>query len=93
MSSIGKKDLVDDFAVINGLNRATAEQYIDTLSTLIAEGLAERGKVHLKYLGTFERTELKPKKIYNFHTKKLNEVPAHGRIRFVPSDFLRRDIY
>lgn len=93
MSSVKRCDLINDFAVINGLNRATAEQYIDTLSTLISEGLVNNERVHLKYLGTFEKKKVQAKKIYNFHTKELEEVPAHSGIRFVPSKFLKKDVW
>lgn len=91
--SVTKYNIVQDFAAMHGLNQETAKMYLDTFVTLIAEGLQERGKVHLAYLGTFERKEVPAKKLYNFHTKELEECPAHGGIKFTPCEALRKDLY
>lgn len=60
--SVTKYNIVQDFAAMHGLNQETAKMYLDTFVTLITEGLQERGKVHLAYLGTFERKEVPGKK-------------------------------
>ena len=91
--SVTKYNIVQDFAAMHGVNQETAKMYLDTFVTLITEGLQERGKVHLAYLGTFERKEVPAKKLYNFHTKEPVDVPEHGDIRFIPSESLRKDVY
>ena len=88
--SVTKYNIVQDFAAMHGLNQETAKMYLDTFVTLITEGLQERGKVHLAYLGTFERKEVPAKKLYNFH---IEECPAHGGIKFTPCEALRKDLY
>lgn len=92
-SGMVKGDIIRDFAAINGVNQATAKQYVDTVVSLIIEGLNENGKVYLQYLGTFEKKEVPAKKLYNFQTKQLEEVPAHYGVRFIPCESLRKDLY
>lgn len=91
--SVTKYNIVQDFAAMHGLNQETAKMYLDTFVTLIVDGLQERGKVHLAYLGTFEKKEVPAKKLYNFQTKQLEEVPAHYGVRFIPCESLRKDLY
>lgn len=92
-SGVVKGDIIRDFAAINGVNQATAKQYVDTVVSLIIEGLNENGKVYLQYLGTFEKKEVPAKKLYNFQTKELEKCPAHGGIKFTPCEALRKDLY
>lgn len=61
VKSVTKYNIVQDFAAMHGLNQETAKMYLDTFVTLIVDGLQERGKVHLAYLGTFERKEVPAK--------------------------------
>lgn len=88
-----KDDIVQDFAVLHGINQETARLYFDSFATLIAEGLNTNGKVHIKYLGTFQKKTVPARKLYNFHTKEPVDVPEHGGIRFIPSESLRKDVY
>lgn len=90
---ITKDDIVQDFAVLHGINQETARLYFDSFATLIAEGLNTNGKVHIKYLGTFQKKTVPARKLYNFHTKESVDVPEHGGIRFIPSESLRKDVY
>lgn len=92
-SGVAKCNIIRDFAAINGVNQATAKQYVDTVVSLIIDGLNENGKVYLQYLGTFEKKEVPAKRIYNFQTKQLEEVPAHCGVRFTPCESLRKDLY
>ena len=85
---ITKDDIVQDFAVLHGINQETARLYFDSFATLIAEGLNTNGKVHIKYLGTFQKKTVPARKLYNFHTKEPVDVPEHGGIRFIPSECL-----
>ena len=63
-----------------------------TLFLLVGEG-KNMAKSVTKYNITFERKEVPAKKLYNFHTKELEECPAHGGIKFTPCEALRKDLY
>jgi len=93
MKGTTKDDIVQDFAVLHGINQETARLYFDSFATLIAEGLNTNGKVHIKYLGTFQKKTVPARKLYNFHTKEPVDVPEHCGIRFIPSESLRKDVY
>lgn len=60
---ITKDDIVQDFAVLHGINQETARLYFDSFATLIAEGLNTNGKVHIKYLGTFQKKTVPARKL------------------------------
>ena len=69
------------------------ERFEKLILITTSEGLNTNGKVHIKYLGTFQKKTVPARKLYNFHTKEPVDVPEHGGIRFIPSESLRKDVY
>ncbi|MDO5817025.1 MAG: HU family DNA-binding protein [Eubacteriales bacterium] len=69
-----------------------AADAVDTVVTLISEGLEQDGKVSLKYFGRFEIKPFKAHKGYDFTEKKSIQIPAHNTIRFTPCEALRKEV-
>jgi len=87
-----RQQMIRRYAEIQDCTYEHAENAIDTVVTLICEGLTEDGRASLKYLGRFEIKNYKEHKGFDFHKRKSVEIPAHNKIKFTPSEKLREEI-
>lgn len=87
-----RQQMIRRYAEIQDCTYEQAEIAIDTVVTLICEGLAEDGRVSLKYLGRFKIKKCKGHKGFDFHNGKSVEIPPHNRIKFTPNEKLREEI-
>lgn len=87
-----RQQMIRRYAEIQNCTCEQAEFAIDTVATLICEGLTEDGKASLKYVGKFEIRKYKEHKGFDFRNGKSLEIPAHNRIKFIPNEKLREEI-
>ncbi|MBU5680541.1 HU family DNA-binding protein [Blautia sp. MSJ-9] len=87
-----RQQMIRRYSEIQNCTYEQAEFAIDTVATLICEGLTEDGKASLKYVGKFEIRNYKEHKGFDFRNGRSLEIPAHNRIKFTPSEKLREEI-
>lgn len=87
-----RTEMIRRYAEIQCCSYEMAADAVDTVVTLISEGLEQDGKVSLKYFGHFAIKSFKAHKGYNFSERKSIEIPAHNTIRFTPCEALRKEV-
>lgn len=87
-----RQKMIRRYSEIQDCTYEEAKTAIDTVTTLIYEGLIEDGRSSVKYLGKFEIKTYKKHKGFDFQNGKSVEIPAHNRIKFAPSEKLREEI-
>ena len=87
-----RSEMIRRYAEIQCCSYEVAADAVDTVVTLISEGLEQDGKVSLKFFGRFEIKPFKAHKGYNFSERKSIEIPAHNVIRFTPCEELRKEV-
>lgn len=87
-----RSEMIRRYSEIQCCSYEVASAAIDTVITLIAEGLEQDGKVSLKYFGRFEIKPFKAHKGYDFIGKRSMEIPAHNVIRFTPCEEWRKEV-
>ncbi len=70
----------------------TAEMLINCIFNIIIEGLVETGEVKIKDFGTFYQDLQKERIIKNIGDEPII-APAHGVVRFKPSQRLKDELY
>lgn len=87
-----RQEMIRRYSEIQDCTYEEAKTAIDTVITLICEGLVEDGRVSLKYLGRFKIKKYKGHKGFDFRDGKSVEIPPHNKIKFTPSEKLREEI-
>lgn len=87
-----RQQMIRRYAEIQDCTYEQAEFAIDTVATLICEGLTKDGKASLKYVGKFEIRNYKGHKGFDFRNGKSLEILPHNRVKFTPSENLREEI-
>ncbi len=87
-----RQEMIKRYSEIQDCTYEEAKTAIDTVTTLIYEGLIEDGRSSVKYLGKFEIKNYKKHKGFDFQNGKSVEIAAHNRIKFTPSEKLREEI-
>lgn len=87
-----RTEMIRRYAEIQSCSYEMAADAVDTVVTLISEGLEQDGKVSLKFFGRFEIKPFKAHKGYNFSERKSIEIPAHNAIRFTPCEAWRKEV-
>ena len=87
-----RTEMIRRYAEIQCCSYEMAADAVDTVVTLISEGLEKDGKVSLKYFGRFEIKPFKAHKGYDFLRGESIEIPAHNTIRFTPCEAWRREV-
>lgn len=87
-----RRQMIQRYSEIQCCTYEQAADAVDTLVTLISEGLETDGKVNLKYFGRFEIRPFKAHKGYNFLKGESVEIPAHNTIRFTPCEAWRKEV-
>lgn len=87
-----RSDMIRRYAEIQCCSYEVAADAIDTVVTLVSEGLEQDGKVSIKYFGCFKVKSFKAHKGYDFTEKKSVEIPAHNTIRFTPCEAWRKEV-
>jgi len=77
---------------IRGIPVRDASACVDAIFNTLAEALVKGEKVEIRGFGTFSVKEVKARKS-SITLNGNDEVPAHGRIVFKPSDKLRRAVW
>ena len=85
-------EMIRRYAEIQCCSYEMAADAVDTVVTLVSEGLEQDGKVSLKYFGRFEIKTFKAHKGDNFAEKKSVVVPPHNVIRFTPCEEWRKQV-
>lgn len=89
---MNRQEMIRRYAELQCCTIEQASDSIDTLVTIIYDGLKEDKRVALKYFGTFKLTHNKAHKGYDFAAKKSIDIPAHNRIKFIPCKAWRKEI-
>ena len=87
-----RPEMIRRYAEIQCCSYEMAADAIDTVITLISEGLEQDGKVSIKYFGNFKVKSFKAHKGYDFTEKKSIQIPAHNVIRFTPCEAWRKEV-
>ncbi len=87
-----RQEMIRRYSEIQDCTYEEAKTAIDTVTTLIYEGLIEEGRSSVKYLGKFEIKTYKKHKGFDFQNRRSVEIPAHNRIKFTPCQKLREEI-
>lgn len=87
-----RRQMIARYGEIQCCTFEEAASAIDTVITLISEGLEEDGEVNLKYFGKFKIRPFKAHRGYDFSKGESIEIPAHNVIRFTPCEEWRRQI-
>lgn len=87
-----RSEMIRRYAEIQCCSYEMAADAIDTVVTLISEGLEQDGKVSLRFFGHFAIKPFKAHKGYNFSERKSIEIPAHNTIRFTPCEAWRKEV-
>jgi len=81
---MNKKELVDKFAEKTELTRAQATKYINSIFSIISDGLSSEKEVTIPDFGKFSEKEVPERKGINPATQEAIIIPAHSKIVFKP---------
>lgn len=87
-----RTEMIRRYAEIQCCSYEVAADAIDTVITLISEGLEQDGKVSLKHFGHFKIKPFKAHKGYDFSKGESIQIPAHDTIRFTPCEAWRKEV-
>ena len=87
-----RTEMTRRYAEIQCCSYEMAAAAIDTVVTLISEGLEQDGKVSIKYFGNFKVKPFRTHRGYDFTEKKSIQIPAHNVIRFTPCEAWRIEV-
>lgn len=87
-----RSEMIRRYSEIQCCSYEMAADAVDTVVTLISEGLEQDGKVSLKYFGRFEIRPFKAHRGYDFSKGESIEIPAHNTIRFTPCETWRKEV-
>lgn len=87
-----RSEMIRRYAEIQCCSYEVAADAIDTVITLVSEGLERGGKVSLKFFGRFEIRPFKAHRGYDFSKGESIEIPAHNTIRFTPCETWRKEV-
>ncbi len=83
------QDLATLLAERHEMEQADAVAFVQTMFTLIKEGLTTDRYVKIKGLGTFKLLEVDSRESVNIHTGERIEIQSHNRISFTPDPALK----
>lgn len=86
-----RKDFIDKL-ITAGLQFVDAKKIVDSFIKIIQESLINGEEVRLKNLGKFVVIKKNESRFINPRTKKITKIPAHLKVKFIPSRELKRII-
>ncbi len=86
------RDLAELLANQTGLDKKRAEEFIDTLSSHIAQGIERNKLVKILGLGTFKIVLVRERESVHIQTGERFVIPAHHKLSFVPDKDFKEQI-
>ena len=90
--SVNKADLVQSVSDKSMLTKTAAEKVLNAVLDSIREAIEKGESVRLTGFGTFDVVAAAPRTGRNPNTGERIEIPAAFRVRFTPSDALKKAV-
>ncbi len=89
-----KLTIMDMYAELGkqGFTNRQAKEFVNSMFSVIQDGLKSDGMVKIKGFGTFKTIDIEPRKSIDVATGKRFEIPGHKKIAFMASRELRQSI-
>ena len=86
------RDLADVLAVQTGMDKKRADEFINTLSLYISQGIEKNKSVRVLGLGTFKVVLVRERESVHIQTGERFIIPAHHKLSFVPDKDFKEHI-
>lgn len=89
-----KLTIMDMYAELGkqGFSARQAKEFVNSLFSVIQDGLKADGIIKIKGFGTFKTIDIEPRKSIDVVTGKRFEIPSHKKIAFIASRELKQSI-
>ena len=88
-----KKELVSKVSYITGLPKKDSKECIDACLAVVEDAMKNDEEVSLYKFGKFSPVIKEERVGINPATRESVIIPRHRAMKFVPSDFLKEEIY
>jgi nucleoid DNA-binding protein len=87
---MNKGDLIKEISEQTGVSKENVRCITTHLMRLIYKNTQNDSKISLRGFGTFQMTSIKSKRSYNISTHSIEVFPATRKLKFTPSQSLKK---